>query len=250
MRRKDKETNNRKRLSLAAKGFVCFAVALVLLSGYSIAKYISSEKEEPLYVAKNFYFESDILTVGTNGVYPEYVLQAGVDDIELTLKNYPDELRYSEVNIEGEVNLGDVEEKVFQLTGNQKTDQKIVFENVAPGTYIIIAKATSPYIKTLGAKITVVGLDSNLKYSVNDAKESPNLLVTINTTDYEGNASIEWPSGVVPDNTDPLLSEAEGNSCIIQMKKNSEYTFQFFKIDPNEDYTKEIQVKTVGGSDS
>ena len=118
----------------------------------------------------------------------------------------------------------------------------ISFDNLTPGTYTVTATATKPYTKTLQARFTIVSTDYELSYSVSDAPNSPYLKVTVTTTDYSGDIVISWPEGVLPDNTDPLLKNADGQSCVISVKAQSEYTFQFFKTNPSNNYSNDIYV--------
>ena len=76
---------------------VILVIATVaLLAGTTIAKYLISEGNDAIIDPKDFYFESDLLSVeGTNS----YVLPEGNSAITFTLKNYPDSLRTSEVDI-------------------------------------------------------------------------------------------------------------------------------------------------------
>ena len=238
------EKNQTKRTSMALRVGLLLLAVVVLFNGYTLAKYyMEKEQKEPI-IAKNFYFESDLLAVST-GTMPQYTLKAGVDDISFSLMNYPDELRTSEVDISYTAVLtkDGAEEKTTSGTiAAGKNSVDVVFENLSAGNYIVTAKATDPYTQTLQGRFTIVDANDGLSCSVSDAPRSPNLKVTITTTDYSGNIVISWPAGVLPDNTDPLLQRAGGQNCTVAVKEQSEYTFQFFKTDPNADYSNEITV--------
>ena len=88
----------------------------------------------------------------------------------------------------------------------------------------------------------MVGGSEKISYNVSDASGSPNLKLTVTTAEFSGSVTISWPEGVLPDNTDPLLENASGNSCTVTLEKYSEYTFQFFKTDPSQDHTQNITV--------
>lgn len=236
----------KKQFPLSRMGVTLLAV-LIVFSGYTAAKYVRSQKEEPLYVAKSFYFESDLLeALEGNGEIPKYTLQDGESTIAFQLRNYPDDLRTSEVDIACEVVLsGDSmadQKRTVIFEKNTQDKESVSFENLSPGTYQVTAEAVMPYSKILQAEFTVAAFSQDIKSSVRDGAGSPNLMVTVTTTDYEGHITISWPDGVLPDNTDPLLEKASGNSCTVNMKKHSEYTFQFFKTNPNADYTSHITV--------
>ena len=228
---------------------VTILLLLVLVipgGGVLFAKYAAVEYSENAYVARNFYFESDMLAE-SSGAVPQYSLKAGVNEISFLLMNHPDNLRFSEVDIDYTVTItGEgINETLpeMTLTGNRKTSEEIRYAVSEPGTYTVTAVATAPYTKTLQAKFTVTGKDEEISINVGDAAGSPNIKVTVTTADYEGDIIITWPAGVVPDNTDPLLRDASGNSCTVHVKKNSEYTFQYFKNNPNSDYSKDITVE-------
>lgn len=222
-----------------------FTAFLLLIGGGVIAKYIAEDMQEPLYVAKAFYFESDYLVQPIGGSFPQYTLQTGVNEIQFTLKNHVDELRFSEVDIEYKVVLTKDGEMLSQTTTgnlakNNKSDKKIEFKDLAEGTYIIEATATAPYVKVLKAQFTIVDNKDEICAQVYDAAKSPVLQLTVTSEDYEGEIDIRWPEGVLPDNTDSLLQGVTTNSCKVEIQKYSEYTFQFFKTNPNEVYTNEI----------
>lgn len=218
-----------------------------LISGASYAKYIFEQKSPVEVDAKNFYFTSNLL-VESSKEMKNYTLQAGVDEIEFTLMNYPDELRTSEVDIQGVAILTkdseEIAKQTFTLGKNQQSEQVIRFDNpkLSEGVYVVTATAESPYSQTLRARFTITDLYQDVDYSVIDKVGSPNLMVKVNTTDYEGNIIITWPDGVYPDNTDPYLQNANTNSYVVRVKKHSEYTFQFFKNKPNETYINKITV--------
>lgn len=224
---------------------IVVSLLAALLAGMVVAKYVMETKREQLLAAKSFYLESDLLSSETN---PQYTLQAGVDTIKFHLMNYPDDLRFSEVDIKCTATLtgtadGESVSKEVDLKKNEKSIKPVTFDNLKPGDYTVTV-TSSPYSLTLQGRFTVVGLDTDVAFSVSDNAQSPRLLVTVTTTDYEGNIIIEWPEGVLPDNNDPLLESATGNSYKVRMEKNSEYIFQFFKTDPNQVYTDDIKVTT------
>ena len=81
-----------------------------------------------------------------------------------------------------------------------------------------------------------------VEYTVSDSVNSPVLQLTVKTTDYKGNVKITWPANIVPDNTDSKFASVNsgysGGNIIIPFETNSEYTFQFFKKQPNTSYDK------------
>ena len=78
-------------------------------------------------------------------------------------------------------------------------------------------------------------------FEVSDSKNSPILYLTLKTTDYSGNVSITWPSGIYPDSTNSYFENVEtglnGGSTTIEFSSNSEYSFQFYKNNPETVYS-------------
>lgn len=240
----------KKKITLPPAAWIGFALAaiLFLFNGYTISKYVFQQKAEPLFVAKNFYFESDMLKASTETM-PTYTLQTGVNSINFTIRNYPDDLRQSECEITYKVTCKSGEESKEQIGSftTVKTSEEIKFEDLAAGTYTVTARATSPYTKTLQAKFVISAENNGIEYDVNDAVGSPTLNVVVRTADYSGAATFEWPNTVLPDNTDPLFETATGNSHTVKLESYSEYSFRFFKPDPSKKYTKnEITVVKSG----
>lgn len=222
-------------------GFLVASILLIVLafavSMFALvwAKYISREKKDTVVAAKAFYFESDLLT--EKGA--TYTLAPGTTKIDIVLKNYADDLRWSEVDVRYDVTLNGsaVQEQLILKTGKQE-NSKVTITGLTPGTYTVVAKATSPYSKTLKATFVIPATTGGVYYSVSDAAGSPVLRLTVRTEDYAGNVTLSWPTGVSPDNTDPLLAGATGTSCTVRFENDSEYTFLFFKSDPSQVYDK------------
>lgn len=243
---KKRNTDHKKRVRLALTGGVLVVVLMVILVvrvfvGNGLwAKYLYEEEQESLYIAENFYFESDYLVEPTGGVDGHYKVKEGVDEISVTLCNYADELRNSEVDIDYTVTLnrteGVAKTEKGTLVKNQKSEAVITFSDLSAGTYTVTASST-PYGKTLQATFEVRDAVSELHYSVNDSKGSPFLEVVVTNMDYEGDVFISLPAGVRPDNTDPLMEAAKENSCTVKMESYSSYTFLFFKDDPSQVYS-------------
>ena len=67
--------------------------------------------------------------------------------------------------------------------------------------------------------------------------------VTVRTADYKGNVIITWPEGIAPDSTNEKFSGVntgyEAGSLSTAFETDSEYTFQFFKKQPNLIYNKD-----------
>lgn len=227
-----KNEQNTRRMPLAA--WIGFGLAAVLLvfNGYTAAKYYETREVEkrPVYAAQEFYFESDLLSETGS----KYTLQSGVDTISFTLRNYADELRSSDCEISYEVTLSSSSEKKQGTIPAGKNEVPLEFTNLEAGTYTVTAKATAPYTAELKANF-VVQADERVGISVRDSKGSADVLVTLKTVDFEGPVTLNWPDGLLPDNTDPLLSSATGDSTVIDLEASSSYTFRFLKKTPDSD---------------
>jgi hypothetical protein len=227
-------------ISLSVLFILVITITLVL------AKYITNDDSNIGLSSKEFYFTSDYLDVEkTDKTFPEYILGKGVDDITFKLNNYIDDLQYTKTDIEYEVTVTDSSKNIVKvLTGSiSKTDSKnsveIKISDLTADTYIVVAKSTSPYSKTIKAKFTIQSLDEDITYVVSDASGSPIVQVTITVADFSGNINIKWPSGVTPDNNDPLLKDAvDCSEYKVYFNKYSEYTFVFFKTNSLDKFEK------------
>ena len=256
-RRKKKEiqmgkTKTKIRFSLSLNTFLLIAIPVFLIGG-SLAKYIQEKTADLVYEAKNFYFESDLLSDNTNPA--AYTYDIGTDTISFKLKNNIDDLRCSEVEISYTVKLTDIQgnivkdkdgNDVTELTGvlskNLIDSDIIEFNNLPSGNYLVTAKAISPYAKTIQGSFVLTENNNEIIYSVNDSVNSPILLLTILAIDYEGDINISWPEGLAPDSTNEYFENINtgysAGNITVTYESNSEYTFQFFKKDPSFVYSK------------
>ncbi len=212
--------------------------AIIMVSGYSLAKYAIKDTGDSVYIADTFYFSGDILKKAPmGGSYPTYTLREGVTSISLDLTNYADELRTSEVDISYEVNIrgeetgGTVYSKTIQGTVGKNVAEKdeITVTDLESGRYVITV-STEPYKEVLGAILVIRAADKPLTYTVNDKKESAVLEVEVTTNDNTAPITITWPASLLPDNTDPKLAGViNTNTCTVELPANSSYIFKFFK---------------------
>lgn len=231
--------------------FIIFIFIFFIFVGHAFAKYLMKINQKFLYDAKDFYFESDLLSERNQN---SYTYKDGVDYIEFNLNNNVDDLRYSEVNINYVVELTDLDgnnvknkfgDVVDSINGSFSKDtldsNKIKFENLASGTYVVTATSIRPYKKQLQANFILISLNDKISYKVSDVKDSPILNLTISTNDYSGNVKIKWPTGVAPNSTDSVFSNVDtgystGN-VTVPFGANSEYVFLFFKEDSSSLYS-------------
>ena len=126
----------------------------------------------------------------------------------------------------------------LQLKDNNK---EITFNNLQNGTYKVTATTTAPYKKTLEAIFVISNNDNNIYYEVSDSAGSTVLYLTVTSNDYNGNVNITFPSGLLPDSTDTNMTGVNlesSKNMSINLKNNSEYSFKFFKEDPQRVFSK------------
>lgn len=173
--------------------FILSLVIICSIAIYSFAKYVIEIPDIHIQKAKQFYFESDILKLEN----PTYLLYDwnGEDTytLEIDLKNYQDELRYTNDSIEYQINVTSENENINlstslqsnagTLQGGSQTEEKINIyvdstTQISEGEFVdvlVTANSTSPYEKTLTAtfriyvqkaeKYEVICLeDENLQY--------------------------------------------------------------------------------------
>jgi len=181
----------RKKNRKIRTGFNFNIILLVLipaaLMGMTVAKYILNEHFKVEYQAKNFYFQSDLLSDSTE--QPEYTYPEGTDSIAFYLRNNDDNLRYSEVDVDYTVTLSKGEEVIDTVTGkiekNSINLKRIEFTNLQEGDYTVIAKSTSPYERILSANFTIPSRDDSIEYQVSDTANNGSLILTVTTKDLE-----------------------------------------------------------------
>lgn len=221
-------------------------IVVILLSLFCVtpllAKYLHNEKNDIGVESPEFYFKSDLLEIPqTNGVYPQYKLNEGETTISFKLKNYLDEFRFSDNDIKYLVKItGIIEEtKEGVITKGSCNDVVVEFKDLTTGTYTIEVTTLSPYKVTLKADFIIKEEDNSFTYTVNDAVGSSIIQVIITTNSYEGKLNLEWPSDVLPDNTNELLKDAiNTNNIYIDVTENAEYTLIFLKQDVDKVYSK------------
>lgn len=244
------QTNKRDNRVIAVVLLV--AAALVAVGGISsyAAKYAHQATDGRELSSPAFYFTSDVLRDDDTA---NYQLPVGTTSISFELRNYADDLRWCDTNI-------DYEYKVAAPDGTQFASGAGVITRDAskgvavpisatgltqPGTYTVTATSTKPFSQQLSAKFTIAAANTDLNVSLADNNDSATATLTVSTQDYEGNVKVSWPAGVVPDQTQAEFDrvstgDSSGNysagTVTVTAKKFSTYTFRFFKTDPSQKF--------------
>lgn len=144
-----------------------FCMIMISISSVS-AKYIRQTELTGVVNAKNFYFVSDLLDGGVHQVMVKEDTMASV-----TLMNYINEERYSEVDIDYVVEVRDTDKDekssltvspaAGTITKGQRNAVEIVVSGLKAGhTYKITASTDNTYAKTLTGVVKVNADDSPL----------------------------------------------------------------------------------------
>lgn len=223
---------------------------VILSLGSGISKYKHQEIKDDGVLSKSFYFTSDYLTEKGK----EYTLSSDTTNLIIELRNYADDLRSTTDTISYEYTINGGKSLEGTIPGGDKKTSNITLNNLSAGTYKVIAKAKSPYSKTLVGTFIIPKEDETLSYEVNDNSGSPYALLTISTKYYDGNINISWPSGIVPDSTQDVFKNCStwtsGNYDVgninTKVSAYSSYTYQFFKTDTSQVYDEnKIKVEKV-----
>lgn len=232
------------------------AIALSLIcAGTALAKYIHQETNDTAQASQAFYFESDVLSSDGQAAYS---LPAGTTSFAFEVRNYPDDLRFSEGDItyswsvtrQGDASA--VQSGTGTIGGGKKASDTVTAANLTAGTYEVTAKSSAPYEQELSATFTIAPTDTAVYSTVEDKASSATATLVVSTRDYEGNIRVSWPEGVVPDTTQRYFkgvetADAQGSyadgSTDFRVSAHSSYTLRFFKQNPSQDFSSGTQIK-------
>ena len=248
----NKKTEDRKIRGVRMNKTVALLVLFCLcIGGISLvsARYIKqTDTKNNSAAAKEFYFESDLL----DGKEHEVVAtDNGTASVTIRLKNYVDDLRYSETKIEYSVAVQE-EGTDNQLADNSITNQTgtigaepkncadVTLSNLKAGkTYIVTATTSNIYKKTLAGTIKVKAPETQIQAKVSD-NTNQYIEVTVWTTDYTGQVKLSYGNiGLIPDNTDDMMSDMKSTGGIITKDNwgtNTSHVFRFFKTTASTTY--------------
>lgn len=222
-----------------------------IIGGVAYAKYIASLEANGTITTSDFYFKSNKLAAGGK----EYTINSATTELSFTLENFADSLRVSEndinytVNVTGGASL-DITSGTLVANG-APAEVTITLSGLAPGNnYTVTAVGNGKFVETLSATFKVNAPKTNVFKKLED--HSHFILVTVLTENVTGAASISIPSGLIPDNTDPImstltLSDTAINDSTTFSAPYSSYSYRLFKSDPSSSYTLQDFTVTVGG---
>lgn len=236
----------KKRTPRKHRGLLILLILLLLTSGgieTTMAKYIQKSTGKILVEAPEFYFTSAYLTADN----PTYELNADTTQVEFTLRNSADELRYSDVDIHYAVALKKSPENASGkltvpsdslLGGSVQSTPDIILSEMAPGvTYTVTATGTvagtTDYSQTISATFTVADNDKNLYMNVAESSGGYYLL-TVWSRNISGTLSITFPAGLVPDNTNSDMASVfnkdtgDNSFTVANFGTYSSQTYRFF----------------------
>ncbi len=238
--------NKAKRANAATAALaVCF-VLLVILIGAAIGRYQRQFKSDGSVKALDFYFTSNLLDGGT------HTLAAGSQQVEFTLGNHADELRYSEVDIAYVVTVTPADDgtvvdnvKVGYSNASQKLnlgakqDDTVTITDLEPGTYTVKAEGIGSNqegvggYKTILTATIVVPEPESVVYKYLDTTNSEYVLLTVWSQGYQGTVTITPPASLIPDNTDRVMETVKTGEAItdeISFRDSGycSHTYRFF----------------------
>lgn len=258
MEKKNKKISRRNVLAIGILAALVIPLGAVV-SGVS-AKYMKKVDDQTTVVrAREFYFTSDLLK--ENGaVYP---LNPGTDTISFEVRNYADDLRYSEGQITFTVEAGGatvtVEPEGNTLPGAQKSSAVVTLSDLEDGrTYTVRVVGSGGYQKQLSAEFEILAPGTQVYKYLQMDPSGAFVLLTVWTENVSGNVAISAPAGLIPDATDGMLAgirnynagqgkyQAMANQNAGTLGAYSSHTYRFFLETPFAEYNVDGFEVTVG----
>jgi len=248
--------NNKIKVPLLILGALLVLIALI--SGGVYARYLSQRGNvDGTASSQNFYFESDYLKAegATYAVNPS----VSGTVIPFTLMNYADEYRVSELDVDYSVTVKDsagnavntVTNAQGTLTAGSPQSVNVEISGLQGGqTYTVEATGSNGFSTTLSATFTVQAPETGVFMSMEQTDYY--VLLTVWTQNVTGEATIQPPESLIPDNTDPILADVTTGAQSFSddqsfVQPYSSRTYRFFIADSdNEEYDATDFGVTVG----
>lgn len=196
-------------------------IMLVILTGITMARYMTKHSQSGLLEAENFYFTSDFLKEETENA--EYFIDPLKDSISVKLFNSADSQRTASTAVSYEVtadqgtvaagqSMGSIAPGTSKTGAADSADVTILLKPLAAGErdqVTVTARSTSPYRKTLKAKFT---REKGNAYYVEDSAGDTAAVLTMTCADSEKDITVKLPAEVIPDATDSRVSGYDGGT--------------------------------------
>lgn len=205
------------------------AIALLGLTGVTMARYVKQQSQKGIVEAADFYFTSDYLK--DEAEKAAYFVDPG-KNFSVQLYNFADTKRVTpgEITYTVTVDGGSVGTVSGSLTGSVDAGGAASIE-ITPdaGTeqVTVTAASTSPYQKTLTA---VFHRKLGNQYLVEDTAGSRAAALIMTFGDSGKSITIDLPDGVIPDETDDRVAYS-GNQCTFTSPGNGVYSLILLKSD-------------------
>lgn len=248
-------TKNRKLHNILIPLLIVLALTVVLGAfGGAYAKYLRESKAaEELVSSQNMYFASDYLTEqGAAYTISGY-------SVTVQLRNYPDALRVSELDVGYSVTVKDsagnavntVTNASGTLAAGSQQYVNVEISGLQGGqTYTVTATGSNGFSTTLSATFTVQAPETGVFMSMEQTDYY--VLLTVWTQKVTGTATIQPPASLIPDNTDPILAGVTTGAQSFSddqsfVQPYSSRTYRFFIPQGDTDtYTADSFTVTVG----
>ncbi len=230
--------NHRRMWSFIVLGLLI----IVLVTVPAVAKYLSSRNvPQNILDTEMFYFTSDLLNESKDN---SIKLDPSASTFSFELRNFADELRYSETDIHFEVKVRATEDGqiAFEqpkidvdtgtLRGGKKEAVTVTISGLERGVhYSVTATGENAYVQTLNATLTRENSAGALYKHL--ATFDDYVLLTVWTTGkLTGQLNMSFPSGLIPDNTDVAMREwTTGDvwaDSISFQENNASHRYRFF----------------------
>ena len=259
-----------KSLKTSTK-ILLIAAAVLIPAGFVFAKYFLSNAYEAFLVARNFYFDSSILTTDNKS----YTLKNWDGDaftLNLDLNNILNESAWTAYAINYTITptcpasvtctvtsgtTGSLAYSAAAGTTNLVTVRIVPTGTISTGdsvTLSVSAVSTTAYRKTLSATFTLEALIRGVGYTIEDSENSPYAtFILYNTSADSKTLSLTFdPSDLLIDTTNSAVisgvtttdSANNVNSLSLTLAANSEVAIKFFKTDISSDYTYPLTTAT------
>ena len=172
-------------------------------------------------------------------------------ELTFSLQNFADELRQSDDDIHYTVTVESTTAPASPallspasgtLTGKAQQQVEVTLSNLQSGhTYVVTARGDAGFVQILRATFTVLPKEPAL-YQYTDAGNEAYVLLTVWTENLSGNVTVDFPEGLIPDNSWPDMagiltsageftqSFATDSSRVYRFIKTEAYTGQAFAV--------------------